>query len=103
MEHFRANNERVVWIDATFDRTKCIAVYSDRLYEWDYNKYNRCCREVFGNEGQYFHNRRREDIEKFLSLYFERGITLTAIIQGCNQGNGYPYWVFFYKDVSEVK
>jgi hypothetical protein len=73
-------------------------VYSDRLWQWDYNKYDKCCMEVWGNRGQYFSNRSVKDIEKFLSLYFEKEVSLTALMEGCNVSNGYPYWIFFYKD-----
>lgn len=72
------------------------AVYSDRIMRWDYDKFNKCCREVWGNEGQRFDNRSPVDIEKFLSLYYEEDIKLTAVMQGCNASNGYPYWIFFY-------
>lgn len=71
-------------------------VYSDRLWQWDSGKYDKCCQEVFGDTGQYFSRRKPEDIERFLSLYFGDEIELLAILEGCNQGNGYPYWIFFY-------
>lgn len=72
-------------------------VYSDRLWQWDSKKYDRCCNEVWGNEGQYFNNRKPKDIERFLSLYFEKEVKLTVIMQGCNVSNGYPYWIFYYE------
>ena len=72
-------------------------VYSDRLWQWDSKKYDRCCNEVWGNEGQYFNNRKSKDIERFLSLYFEKEVKLTVIMQGCNVSNGYPYWIFYYE------
>lgn len=87
----------VVWKgDYTENTDGC--VYSDRLFQWDWEKYNRCCEEVWGNQGQYFNNRMPEDIEKFLSLYIGKKIKLTAIMEGCNWSNGYPVWVFCYKN-----
>lgn len=74
-------------------------VYSDRLMQWDYNKFNRCCMEVWNNQGQYFNNRSPKDIEKFLSLYFGKQIEIIMIIEGCNVSNGYPYWYFDYKEI----
>lgn len=89
----------VIWKDdSNFDRTNDDAVYSDRLYQWDYEKYNKCCMSVFKNEGQNFNQRNPEDIEKFLSMYFDKQIKLTAVVEGCNQAYGYPYWLFFYKN-----
>lgn len=75
--------------------------YSDRLVEWDYDKYNKCCQEVWGDQGQWFDSRRPEEIEKFLQLYHnEPKIKLAAIIEGCNVSSGYPYWVFRYNHPS---
>lgn len=81
---------------------ECSVVCSDRLYKWDSKKYNKCCREVWGNEGQYFDCREAEDIEKFLRLYNDDpDLELRKIAEGCNVSNGYPYWVFWYKSGKE--
>ena len=75
------------------------AVYSDRLMQWDYDKFNRCCVHVWDNEGQYFSSREPKEIERFLQLYNDSPeLKLVDIIEGCNVGNGYPYWVFRYND-----
>lgn len=91
-------DEYVIWKDKSFDAKESNAVYSDRLFQWNYEKYNKCCQEVFKNEGQYFDKREPKEIENFLSMYFEKKIKLTAVVQGCNQATGYPYWVFFYEE-----
>lgn len=90
-------DEYVIWKDESFDKEKYSAVYSDRLYQWDYEKYNRCCKEVFENQGQQFYQREPKEIERFLSMYFDKEIKLTAIMQGCNQSSGFPYWIFLYE------
>jgi hypothetical protein len=90
-------DEYVIW-QKDYKKASANVVYSDRLLQWDYDKFNECCMKVWGNEGQYFSNRESDDIEKFLSLYFGKNINLTAITQGCNVSNGYPYWVFFYEN-----
>lgn len=74
----------------------CSTIYSDRLYQWDHTKYNKCCKEVWNNEGQYFNNRDPKDIEKFLSLYYDRPIELLKIGECCNVSSGYPIWIFFF-------
>lgn len=91
-------DEYVIWKDKIFNEDKHSAVYSDRLYQWDYEKYDKCCQEVFKNKGQAFYQREPKEIEKFLKMYFEKEIKLTAVAQGCNQATGYPYWVFFYEE-----
>jgi len=74
------------------------AVYSDRLWQWDSQKYDKCCQEVFKNTGQMFSGRNPEGIQRFLSIYFDKEIRLTAILRGCNQWSGFPYWVFCYEE-----
>lgn len=92
-------DDYVIWKDdSNFDRANDDAVYSDRLYQWDYEKYNKCCMNVFKNKGQNFKLRNPKDIEKFLSMYFNKQIKLTAVVESCNQAYGNPYWVFFYKN-----
>lgn len=92
-------DEYVIWKDQNFNIEKSLATYSDRLFQRNYEKYNKCCQEVFQNQSQYFNDRDPKEIEKFLIMYFEKEIKLTAIVQGCNQSNGFPYWVFFYENV----
>lgn len=76
-----------------------ISVDSDRLFEWDSEKFNRLSNEIFGNTGQNFSNRYPELIQKFLCQYFDRQILLTGIMECCNVGNGYSYWTFYYKEM----
>ena len=74
------------------------SVYSDRLYGWDSKKYNKVCREVWGNEGQYFYpDRQPEDIEKFLRIILNNeNIVLKRVLRFENACNGFPYWRFDY-------
>lgn len=76
---------------------KC--VYSDRMYQWNPDKYNMCALEVFGDTGQFFYNRSNEDIEKFISMYLGYKVVLLAVHVEDNASNGYPYWVFLYEEV----
>lgn len=75
------------------------SVYSDRLWSWDSIKFNKCCKEVFGNTGQYFDNRTPEKINEFLNKYFDKEVKLTAILNCCNVSSGFPYWCFIYEDI----
>ena len=73
--------------------------YSDRLMQWDYDKFTNCMKEVWGERcGQHFDNKEPKDIEKFLSLYHNKNIEITGIEKACNVSNGYPYWIFYYKE-----
>jgi hypothetical protein len=73
-------------------------LYTDRLLQWDYDKHNRLCREVFGNEGQYWHDRSPKDINKFLNKWLGEKVELVSIVQYCNASNGYPTWFLSWKD-----
>lgn len=88
----------VIW-KKECNENKRNVVYSDRLMQWDYEKFNNCCKIVWNNEEQMFYNRTPESIEKFLSLYLDEEITLTVIMEGCNVSNGYPYWIFYYESL----
>ncbi|MDO8415183.1 MAG: hypothetical protein Q7S87_03105 [Agitococcus sp.] len=71
--------------------------YSDRLYQWDDEKYNRICRQIFGNEAQVWDARTPMQTEQFLREYFDKPeLVLTKIMKGTNVSSGYPYWYFEY-------
>ena len=70
-------------------------VYSDRLYQWDPQKFNSLCRKYFGNTGQSFGTKPNSLIEKFLADYFGNpNLKLIVKMEGANMSSGYPYWVF---------
>lgn len=92
-------SEHTVFIDAY--ETTDEAVYSDRLYQWNSDKFNFAMSGVKGTNQQMFHNLSPSDIEKFLYLYYGDNLKLTKIRYGCNVGNGYPYWVFFFRRPNE--
>lgn len=71
-------------------------VYSDRMFQWDSEKFNQLCQKHFGNHGQSFENREAEVIEQFLSDYLGQAVVLNKITEYCNQSSGYPLWRFDY-------
>lgn len=78
---------------------KANAVYSDRLYEWDYKKYDRLCEKHWGNQAQYWDERDADKVQAFLRDYNDNPkLILTMIMKCCNVSSGYPIWIFFYKD-----
>ena len=71
--------------------------YSDRLWEWDHEKYDRCMKEAAGDTAQIVSHHSAEKLERFLQLYHECDeLKLSAIVEGCNVSNGYPYFVYKY-------
>lgn len=77
---------------------KLQTVYSDRLYQWNSEKYDKCCKKVWNNVGQWFEERCKnpENIQTFLSLYFEKECDLVAVITTTNVSTGFPLSCFYY-------
>jgi len=96
-QHPYSYDAYVVWQE-DFNKFKGDCVYSDRLFQWDTEKYNESCKKVWCNTGQYFSSRNPKDIEKFLSEYYDKEVKLTMIMEGCNVSNGFPYWIFFFEN-----
>lgn len=70
-------------------------IYSDRLRQWDWDKYNELCRKHFGDEGHYWDQRKPEAIEAFLRDWTDNpNLKLLMIEQQCNHATGYPLWRF---------
>lgn len=70
------------------------AVYSDRL---DLSKSRKLMVKHYGTELGYFSDWDTQQIESFLSDYYEEDIKLVMLVQGCNNNSGYPYWIFYMK------
>lgn len=90
-------DDYVIW-KGNFDREKSHAVYSDRLVQWDTEKYHKCWKEVFDGEGIFSANNNPSKINLFLNKYFGKEVKLTAILQGCNVSSGFQYWVYYYEE-----
>ena len=91
-------DEFVLWM-GDYKKENTVKVYSDRLRNFNYEKNNLVSKEVFGDVGQYFNNRKPEDIELYLCKMLDKKIKLTAITEACNVSSGYPYWGFIYEIV----
>ena len=81
-------------------RKSDVAVDSDRMLQWDREKFFSAVWMVWPDKAgsQVFSGRKPKDINTFLGLYFKRNVKLTAVLQNCNKFSGRPYWTFFYKE-----
>lgn len=95
-----AFDEHFVWKSEDFDPTTSRAEYSDRLRQFDVVKYKSATEAVWPDMPgrDFFHDVKPEEVNRFLNLYFGREVKLTGILKGCNHSNGFPYWVFAYKE-----
>lgn len=72
--------------------------YTDRLEQWDYDKYNRLAKEIYKDARPFDSYHCRGDlIEKFLRAYHgNETIKLLRVIEYCNWSSGYPTWRLDY-------
>lgn len=88
-DYFRT--ARVVW---GVDKKGLIWEYSDRLWEWDWDK-----AEAAAKKASESHQVRTAAwVEAYLSAYFEKEVEIVCIQAGFNVSNGYPYQVFGFKE-----
>lgn len=60
-------------------------IYSDRLLQWDRNKYNELSKKHFGNEAHIWFNRDPEKIEAFLRDWTnDQNLRLILVMEYCN-------------------
>lgn len=88
----------VIW-KKDYIKEKSNVLYSDRLRQWDRQKYDDCCMEVWGDKRHSFYSRNPEEIEAFLYKYIGKNIKLTVVMEGCNISSGYPIWSFHYENL----
>ncbi len=74
-------------------------VYTDRLFQWDPEKFDKLCLKHFGNVSQYFNDRNHELVEAFLSDYLGKKVKLGMIVEWCNVSSGYPLWSLHYTEI----
>lgn len=79
-------------------------VYSDRLFQWDHEKYNKTRHRLFGNEGQGWFGIPPEDVEKFLQEYMcDDSIRICRIERSENRATGNPLWRFDFRRDTEIR
>jgi len=71
-------------------------VYSDRLYQWDWDKHKQAI--VDANLDGSLSEHTAKWYRKYLSSYFDKEILLPHIMAGFNLSNGHSYCVFGYKE-----
>jgi len=81
-----------VWRD--FDKTELSdeieTVYSDRMYQWNYEK----AKTVFKGK-QILNNLNKKECKKIVKEYFGSDTKCIGYALSCNISNGYPIGVFF--------
>ena len=71
-------------------------VYSDRLRQWDYDKYDRASAAMDARFTS-FANLSATQLTKFLQSYYDDNtLECVKLVEGCNKSSGYPYWIIFF-------
>ena len=88
-----------IWKKGDVNEQGVNAVYHDRMQQWDYEKYKNAFKSVTNDNhnGYGIGSFTQKQASKFMSFYQGYDCEVIAIAEGCNQSNGYPYWVFWYK------
>ena len=74
------------------------AAYSDRMEMWDYEKYHQLWKE---HVGAHFTQAGKARMTAFMSGYWGRKVECTAMAEGCNVSNGYPYYIVWWKELEK--
>lgn len=92
------HDEHITWSSKNFDPNTSHAIYCDRMWQSDGARYYAAVRTIWPEspQRQMFHGITPEQANMLLNMYFGKEVVLTAILQGTNHMNGYPYWVFGY-------
>jgi hypothetical protein len=96
-DHPYSYSEFFIYGDRQVIRSKGLeAVYSDRLQQWDYEKYERCCEEhpkawrrPVGD---------RAAMSAWMTAYMGKPVDVVALAEGCNVSSGYPYWIVWFRE-----
>ena len=80
------------------------SVYSDRMWQWNPEKFNSLSLKYFGDTGQHFYeNRPIKLVESFLCEYLSKEIKLARITRHKNVSNGDSLWLFDYHEQKPVQ
>lgn len=73
------------------------SVYSDRLHQWDHEKYVACAEKHLTGQ---WHTNTPSQLGAFLSEYMGKSVQAVTLWQYNNASSGFPVWLVFYRDVS---
>lgn len=81
------------WREAGCEKDTC--AYDDRMRQWDSEKWDRACALLPPGR---FETQANAALDKMMSEYCGKPVQVTALAEGCNVSNGYPYYVFWWRD-----
>lgn len=90
----------MIYKDANFQKTDS-PYYSDRI-EYCYfsnEEFEKALCQIglkrYGESMKRMSWKNHYNIKSLMSILLKKDVKCTAILEGCNYGNGYPYWIFY--------
>jgi hypothetical protein len=74
-----------------------VSDYDDRLRQFYPDRWADACKLLGGNR---FKGAPLSKLSKFLSYLYQKEVKCLQVFEGCNVGNGYPYFVFLSRKLS---
>lgn len=75
------------------------SVWTDRLFQWDYQLTTDLIKKHFNTGSQYFDKYGPEELQAFLRERLEKpNLVIVFLQEECNQATGYPVWLIGYKE-----
>lgn len=81
--------------------TEISVVFSDRLAQQDREKFSAAIKACGATTSLRYWS--ENNASAFLTAYFGKPTMAVALAEGCNSGNGYPYWIFWYRSAETGK
>lgn len=80
------------------------SAYTDRMTSWDYTKFYDELGKLNKGKGEMsFSWSNRELVQKFCRRYFnDKSMTITRVVEMCNQSTGYPLWLISWNSKKDV-
>lgn len=99
-EHPYSYDPYVLYKSPDYKKTDC-SYYSDRVMHCCFEKaeidnaLNQMGLKSYGASWETMSWKNPEQVECFMSILLKKKVKCTAIMEGCNYGNGYPYWLVY--------
>lgn len=103
IEHPYQYDPYVIYKDSDFDGTEN-SYYSDRVMHCYFEKQeindalDQMGLKPYGPSWETMSWKNPDQVGRFLSILLKKHMRCTAIMEGCNYANGYPYWIAYMQE-----
>lgn len=96
----------VIYKNSDFKKTDT-AYYSDRVEHCYFtndeieNALIQLGLQRYGSSCERMSWKNENHVTRLMSILLKKDVKCTAILEGCNYGNGYPYWLVYIQDIQK--